>query len=216
MDSWYGWFRQLWIERWKKTWQERNFRYRFIATLLFLFLTVCSVTRFLNWAEKRPGTKIRDPILSLFTAQDVHWIIFTIIYLAVFVGLIHLSQNPKKFLLALQAYILLLFARMTSIYLLPLEAPVNLIPLQDPFLESLSSRVLTKDLFFSGHTSTLFLIYLSSSGRIIRIFFLSCTILVTFFILMQHVHYSIDVMAAPFFSYSCYHFSIFIARKFNQ
>jgi hypothetical protein len=107
-------------------------------------------------------------------------------------------------MLAMQAYILLASLRMLSMYLLPLDPPPLLIPLTDPFVESLSSGTLTRDLFFSGHTSTLFLLFLTASGRNLRRFFLFCTIMVAICVLIQHVHYTIDVVAAPFYSYASY------------
>ncbi len=67
-----------------------------------------------------------------------------------------------------------------------------------------ASAVLTRDLFFSGHTSTLFLISLAVPGRRARPFFLACTAAVATCVLVQHVHYTVDVLAAPFFAYGAW------------
>lgn len=206
----------IWARNWKTEWKNISFRIRLVLTFIILILTISSLTRFLDWVETRPGAVLPDPILRLFNPQDFTWITFLIIYVAVLAGLIYLSQNPKQLLLAIQAYILLVLIRIASMYLIPLEAPATLIPLQDPFVQYFSSGVLTKDLFFSGHTSILFLLYLCSADRWMKILFLLCTILVGFFILWQHVHYSIDVLVAPFYSYTCYRLSLFINRRIDD
>jgi membrane-associated phospholipid phosphatase len=65
-------------------------------------------------------------------------------------------------------------------------------------------QVLTKDLFFSGHTSTMFLLALMAPGRATRIFFLACTVVVGSCVLWQHVHYTVDVLVAPLFAFAAY------------
>jgi len=51
-------------------------------------------------------------------------------------------------------------------YSAPLDAPERLILLNDPFVQFIGSgEALTKDLFFSGHTATLFLLFLRSADQ---------------------------------------------------
>ena len=46
-------------------------------------------------------------------------------------------------------------------YSLPFNPPPEMIPLNDPFVQFFGSgKLLTKDFFFSGHTATLFLLFL--------------------------------------------------------
>ena len=201
-----------WLESWKTVLKETKFRIILVITVVLLFVIVIYFPRFLDYVETRPGAVLADPILDLFNPSNVTWITFSIIYLSVILALIHLAQNPLQLIIALQAYILLVLARMTSMYLLPLDPPVFLIPLEDPFVQSMSSGVLTKDLFFSGHTATLFLLYLSTKNKILKVFFLMATIIVGICVLWQHVHYSIDVLAAPFYTYACYRASIWFNK----
>jgi len=103
---------------------------------------------------------------------------------------------------------------MVMMFLIPLNPPAEMIPLNDPFVQNFSSgRILTKDLFFSGHTATIFLLFLTSGGKAFKIFFLSATILVGACLLLQHVHYTIDVISAPFFGYLCYRFIYRVQKK---
>ncbi len=202
-----------WLESWKTALKETKFRIILVITVVLLFVIVIYFPRFLDYVETRPGAVLADPILDLFNPSNVTWITFSLIYLSVILALIHLAQNPPQLIIALQAYILLVLARMTSMYLLPLDPPVFLIPLEDPFVQSMSSGVLTKDLFFSGHTATLFLLYLSTKNKNLKVFFLMATIIVGICVLWQHVHYSIDVLAAPFYTYACYRVSLLLNHR---
>ena len=113
--------------------------------------------------------------------------------------------TPKKFLKGLQAYAILLFFRTLFIYILPLEAPKGMIFLQDPitafFLNSVN--VVTKDLFFSGHISAMCLFVYFSDNKKWKTYLMFATPLLAMLILWQHVHYTIDVVAAPFFAFIC-------------
>ncbi len=61
------------------------------------------------------------------------------------------------------------------------------------------------NLFFSGHTGFPFLMALIFWGnKILRRFFLGATVVFGASVLLAHVHYSIDVFAAPFIVYGIY------------
>ncbi len=93
--------------------------------------------------------------------------------------------------------------RIAAMWATPLEAPPGMIPLEDPVVRLFGpGRLLTKDLFFSGHTSTLFLLALTVPGRGWKALFVAATAAVAVGVLVQHVHYAIDVLAAPFFAYA--------------
>jgi membrane-associated phospholipid phosphatase len=86
---------------------------------------------------------------------------------------------------------------------IPLDAPLTILPLKDPVVEWIvTSPTLTKDLFFSGHTSTLFLMALLAS-RLKPLYFLA-TFFVAVCVLLQHVHYLVDVLVAPFVAYAAF------------
>ena len=91
----------------------------------------------------------------------------------------------------------------------PLDPPPGMIVLEDPFVQQVggASHPLTRDLFFSGHTSTLFLLLLVVPGRAAKALFLACTLGVAFLVLVQHVHYAVDVLAAPPFAYAAWRLS---------
>jgi hypothetical protein len=200
-------------DNWKAAWANTLFRIYFLVIVIGFIVVILLYGNFLDYIELRPGSILDDPLLNTFIPREVTWFTFGIIYISVIMVLIHLSRQPYQLLIAFQAYIFIALARMLSMYLTPLDPPPLLIPLEDPFVQSVSSGVLTRDLFFSGHTSTSFLLFLCSTGRTIKIFFLICTILVGILVLVQHVHYSIDVVAAPFYAYTCYKLSSFLTTK---
>lgn len=197
------------IEKLKNIWQpkllDKNFRTRFFISSLLLLVVLLSLAKFLEYNESRSGFSFNDPILTLFQPIDVTWITFALIYSGVIIVLIQLTFHPENFLIAIQTYSLTAFLRLTTIFLLPLDAPLSIIPLKDPFVEFFGGgNTLLRDLFFSGHTATMFVFFLISNNRKLKIIFLIATILVGILVLLQHVHYTIDVIAAPFFAYTSY------------
>lgn len=183
-----------------------GFRIRFFVTLAVLAGVLAGLGQFLTGIEQRPGVMFADPVLAILPAVDLTWLTFTLIYGALVLTIVYMVRHPARLLLALQSYILLALARMAAMFLLPLDPPADMIPLVDPLVELFGSggTTLSRDLFFSGHTSTLFLLALVIPHRGLTVVFLFCTVLVGCCVLMQHVHYSIDVLAAPFFTYPCF------------
>lgn len=70
------------------------------------------------------------------------------------------------------------------------------------------------DLFFSGHTGLPFLIALIFWNHIyIRLVFLTTSVVFGVIVLLSHLHYSIDVFAAFFITYTIYHMAIKLFHK---
>jgi len=190
---------------WKEYLKEKRNRVELVITLFLLAVILMSLANFLNFAEARQGAVLPDPILNLFNPIDLTWLIFALIYVSLIVAIATLIKNPMRLMFAIQIYSLMVVIRIAAMYLLPLDPPAKIIILNDPFVEFFGSgQTLTKDLFFSGHTATLFILFLVSEKKIIKSVFLISTITVAISVLLQHVHYTIDVFAAPFFAYVSY------------
>lgn len=201
-------------QAWKEILSDRSYRVKFIITIILLALVLFIIAKFLDYNEARPGFSFADPFLSHFMPIDVTWITFILIYGALVVGLISLLKLPKRMLTTLQSYILVIALRIITIYFLPLNAPFHIIPLQDPFVEFFGGgKTMLKDLFFSGHTSTMFLLALTARNKNLKWIFVVCTILVAACVLAQHVHYTIDVIVAPVIAYTCYRISRLINKQ---
>ncbi len=190
---------------WKEFLKVKRNQVEFIITLLLLSIILTALTNFLNFIEARHGVVLPDPVLNFFNPTDLTWLTFALIYISIVVGIATLAKDPTRLLFTIQLYILMVAVRILAMYLLPLDPPAKIIVLKDPLVEFFGTgQTLTKDLFFSGHTATLFILFLTSEKKTIKQIFLISTILVAFFVLLQHVHYTIDVVAAPFFTYACY------------
>lgn len=190
---------------WKDFFSSHRNRIELIISILLLAVILFTLTNFLNYVESRNGFSFDDPILSLFEPTDLTWLTFTLIYGSLTVAIVNLTLKPEKLLFTIQLYTLMVVIRIISMWLLPLNPPEKMILLNDPFVEFFGTGItLTKDLFFSGHTATLFILFLTADDRLFRGIFLLSTILVAISVLMQHVHYSIDVFSAIFFTYACY------------
>jgi membrane-associated phospholipid phosphatase len=202
---------------WKTEFASKNFRIRASITILFLAVSLYIITAFLPYNELRPGFSMVDPLLSLFKPVDVTWFTFILIYGGLIIALVSLCFHPEEFMLALQSYTLVLFLRFSTIYFLPLNAPEGIIPLKDPFVEFFGGgQTLLRDLFFSGHTATMFLFFLTSPIKKLKWIFLVCTVLVAAAVLIQHVHYTIDVIAAPVFAYTCYRIAYIVDARIKK
>lgn len=180
-------------------------RNSFILSVLYLVIILISLTNFLQFVEQRAGFTFTDPILYLFNPIDVTWLTFLLIYGSLIFAIVSFIDKPQLIHLAILTYSVMVTFRIIGMYVLPLNPPETMIILNDPFVQMFGSgEILTKDLFFSGHTATLFMLYLVSSQKYIKAVFLICTLFVALSVLLQHIHYTIDVFAAPFFAYVSY------------
>ncbi len=179
-----------------------------LLVVLLFGVMVPVVPHFFLYIQQRPGPVLPDPLLDLLPRYDVATPVFVLMYGGVVAAVGWLTRHPHLFLRGLWAYLLLLVLRMASIWLLPLAPPVLMLPMPDPFLAKIfhtaASEAITKDLFFSGHTSTLALLALAVRGRWWRTGLWAATVAVGLLVLVQRVHYSYDVLAAPLFAWFAY------------
>ena len=196
---------------WQLYFSRPNKRTIFLFTLVLLAITLISFVYFLTFNENRTGYIFNDPILNLFEPVAISEITFFITYFFAIYGIITSFREPALFVSLLQAYTIMTLFRMACLYIIPLEAPATIIPLKDTFLQSTfySGRENLKDLFFSGHTAIIFLFAFAFRKKGTKILFLFGACLVGILVVLQHVHYSIDVVAAPVFAF----FAIRLQKK---
>lgn len=201
---------------WHAAFENRRFRNVFMVSVILLAVVLFLLAAFLEYAESRDGTTIRDPILGFFTAIDFTWLIFAVIYASLFTAIISLVPHPPDLLFAVQLYMLMVISRIAAMYLLPLEPPQGMIVLQDPFIGFFGVESgLTKDLFFSGHTASILIFYFTARNRMLKTFFLVLTIIIAVLVILQKVHYTVDIYAAVFFTTASYFFLKKIKVKYN-
>lgn len=169
-----------------------------IASLFFVLYII-------QFAETRSGMLLSDPIHPLFP-PPVDWSlgIFAATHSAIFMSvIISLTEGLNRFSFMATCYGVVTFLRGLSILLIPLEPPTDMILLVDPIFNFFNPDqfVATKDLFFSGHCSTLFLFYLIAKKRWFKQLLMFLTVFVTIAILWQRVHYTIDVIGGIFIAW---------------
>lgn len=187
---------------WKINWQSSDYRKKLITGLILISFILFSLPFFFQAIEQRNGISFNDYLLSWLPAYDLSIYIFTVIWSMTLLTFSRFKQDPNIFLTFLWGFILINLSRFVSIGLIPLNAPDDLIPIHDPISNHFyGPKFITKDLFFSGHTAAMFLMFLCLKKRTDKILALLATIIIGIAVLLQHVHYTMDVVMAPVITY---------------
>jgi hypothetical protein len=190
------------VLRWRLAWKEQKFKQLTLIGIVFFIITLLALPFFFNYIQQREGSQINDFLLNQITPRNVSNWVFSIIWSMAVLTLIRCIQQPSVFLMFLWGFILLSFSRMISIIAVPLNPPNNLLELIDPISNTFyGSKFVTKDLFYSGHTATQFLMFLCLKNKWDKLATLISTFLIGALVLVQHIHYTIDVLAAPILTY---------------
>lgn len=203
-------------EAWNKALASRSFRNQFVITLLGLITAAAFNFHFLRVWQSRQGLQINDFILNLLPPRDFSAPIFLIEYCTILIVVIFTLPYPDRLVKGLQVVILIIFARTWCVYFLPLEPPKDMIVLRDPLADLLlhsKTVFVTKDLFFSGHISILAMLVLISINKYIKYLAIAATVAVGTMIIWQHVHYSIDILFAPFVAFVAYKIVLFAHKE---
>ena len=192
---------------WSGAWQERRFRNKTIIALFLVAIILILLPSFFAFIEKREGIVLQDFMLDAIPAKDVSIPTFVVIWSVVLLVFYRIYQNPRLFLVVAYGFILMCLCRVLTISLLPLNPPRGLIELKDPIANIAyggNGIFITKDLFYSGHTGNMFLFFLCLQHKWDKIIALAASFIVAILVMVQHIHYSIDVFAAFFFTYFIY------------
>ena len=192
---------------WPAAWASVGFRLRLGAVVVLLLGLLPVVPGFYHFIQARPGQRLADPLLALLPVHDVSTVTFALIYGAIVATLAYLLPRPQRLLQALWAYYFLQLLRMLTLWLLPLEPPTTLVILHDPVMDrifDITTQPIVRDLFFSGHTATMVLLTLVGQGQKWRWILGLMSVAVGVLVLVQRVHYTYDVLAAPFFAWAAY------------
>ena len=192
---------------WSDAWQEPRFRNKTIIALILVAIILILLPTFFAFIEKREGMVLQDFVLDAIPAKDVSIPTFVVIWSVVLLVFYRIYQSPRLFLVVAYGFILMCLARVLTISLLPLNPPPGLITLKDPIANIAyggKGIFITKDLFYSGHTGNMFLFFLCLQAKWDKIIALAASFMVGILVLIQHIHYSIDVISAFIFTYFLY------------
>lgn len=188
---------------------------RYYASLLealLVFIASVFVTHYASlYAENMASNYVDDIVLSNTKVYNFEFFfVYIAIMLALFVVTLCLrfTKTAPFLIKTVSLFIMIrsLFVSLTHIGPFPLK-----LELHSSALNFITSG---NDLFFSGHTGLPFLIALIFWNHLyIRILFLTASIVLGVTALLAHLHYTIDVLAAFFITYSIYHIAIKLFKK---
>lgn len=184
---------------WGRAIENTRFRKKLIPGVIMLISILLVLPYFFAYIEKRNGVILDDILLNHIGPVDLSIPIFIVIWSTTLLFIIRSFYNPVIFLNVVYCLSFLCLVRMMAIYLTPLDPPATIIAIKDP-LTSITyggkDVFMTKDLFFSGHTSNMLMLALCFEKRTDRLVGFLAAILVGTLVLFQHAHYTIDVLAA--------------------
>ena len=202
---------------WRAAWDSNVFKIKFSLGLVLCITILLFLPLFFQNIELRNGRVINDVVLQYIKPYNVSALIFLLVWSMAALTAVRAIQQPYIFLLFLWSFIFLTLSRIVAITVHPLNPPVGLIPLVDPLSNAFyKGGFITKDLFFSGHVSTQFLMFFCMRKNTDRLIVFCSIILLVVLLLVQHVHYTIDILAAPFFSYCCYSMGKWLVMKWEK
>ena len=168
----------------------------FIGSALFLAICAFVFIPFLDFHEARvdaEGILFSDPVFQFLPVADCSLYIFSITYGSLVLFLLTNFRSSDLVSKLMVSYGLLLLFRMITLSVLPLKEPDTLVFLQDPFLNNLIyPSNIDADLFFSGHVGMVFILYFLTK----KWWYFLLGILLGTLLMIQRVHYSIDIIAA--------------------
>ena len=207
-------------QNWKATWASASQRSLMLIGSGVVSVILLAMPFFFQHIEQRPGVQLHDVVLAHIPAHDVSLYIFMVIWGMAALTLFRAIQTPSIYVRYVWLYIVICITRMLTILMVPLAAPAGLVELVDPLTGVFYGHtVITKDLFYSGHTASLLTMYFCLTKKSDRILVLIATFIVGCLLLVQHVHYTIDVLAAPVFVFllnSIMKATLFANQKFNS
>ena len=198
-----------WVDRVRSNWRSANsdssFRKYFWLNFGLCLSVHYSVVFWIKINSTRPGTVLDDMVYHFLSPNDFSFITFFLTYSAVFLFLFYIAQHPFLLQRGLSAFVTLFLIRGMCIYLVPLSPAPGIIPLRDPITNAMAGEgTIFNDLFFSGHIGDLSLFFLICQNKKVKAYILFAAITVGLLLIWQRVHYTVDVIAAPFFSYFSY------------
>jgi hypothetical protein len=196
-------FQSILKQTWKAAFNDTTFALKFVGALVVFSIFPLKADDYFQWIQLREGVQWNDPLLNALPSLNVSYPIFGIIYLSVIYLLYRLLNDPKRFLWFAWAFNIETAFRFATIYLVALNPPSGLVDLHDPLAEMFiygENMAITKDLFFSGHTATMVFVCFFLPSIIERRIAIGLSLVLACLLLIQHVHYSLDVLAAPLFT----------------
>jgi hypothetical protein len=198
--------------------QEADFLRSMMLGFLFLTLSFIAAHYAGLYATEMAGHPVHDLILDYLPTRDVTFLHINAALAFWFIFSGYMILNPAYLPFITKTAALFIAVRSVFICLTHLGQPPNQLFIPDNY----SALILFDgDLFFSGHVGGPFLMMLVFWDQmVLRTICFVATLFFAYIVLVGHIHYSIDVLAAPFITYSIYHLSRLLFSRdylfFNQ
>lgn len=178
------------------------------AGVLFLAVALVAQRAAGNYSAKSATNFVGDMFLDNIPTIDLDYIIVDGAFLVTVIGAIILVLRPRYLLFSLKVVSFFIIVRSFFVSLTHLGIYPHQITLGTGILDQIYTLLNLQDgFFFSGHTGLTFLAALIFWDiKFWRYFFLTVSFLFGAAVLLAHVHYSIDVFAAPFMTYAIFKF----------
>ncbi|MGY4385290.1 hypothetical protein ACVWYN_002328 [Pedobacter sp. UYP24] len=198
---------------WQLAWGYPAFRIKFLLGIAILIGILLFIPQFFERIEDREGIVLNDIILSKIPSANVSIYIFSILYSSIIFFFFRITKDMEICISMLWSFIFLCLIRMITISLVKLNPPIGMIDLADPCsIIFYRSNSITKDLFFSGHTATIILGGFCLKRRKDKWIAFTAGAAIGILVLVQHIHYTIDVLAAPLFCWLCWYLGQKVAK----
>lgn len=193
------------------TWQEWLKTARGRGIILFCLVILVSMVLFMpvyyrELLGPKVGILLDDAVLNFFKPVDWSNAVFFILTVALVQTIIQYANKPAVLFAGIMTYCVVNVLRAFTMLAVTLEPPPDMILLIDPISASLvyPEQAFAKDLFFSGHVSTMMATIFVERNRVWYLLKTVGTALMALFLAWQHVHYTIDLVAAPIITYLVY------------
>ena len=160
----------------------------------------------LEYSLRPTSTYVGDLLLDNLPVVNLNLIIIEGALFSIVVGVLFVLSKPRYILFSLKALALLIVIRALFISLTHIGIyPGNIDPGLGFFSGIYTYLNFQTGFFFSGHTALpILMAFIFWDRRAVRIAFLALSLVFGVAVLLAHIHYSIDVFAAPFMAYGIF------------
>ncbi len=204
------------MQAYKDHFADKNFALSFLSGALLLIISLIMQFVASNYATNSASDSVTDVVLSNTRVYDVGgvfvWGAVILLVIGLCIGFSRVNRLPF-FMKSVALFTLIrsVFVSLTHISPFPTHALITSTFFQHSFFNGVFNG---DDLFFSGHTGLPFLFALLFwHNKRLRFLFLGFSITFAVVVLLGHLHYSIDVLAAYFITYSIFDLCKFLFKE---
>lgn len=181
-----------------------------INGLILLVLAVVFQYYASAYVNRVPSNSVADLFLSILPVVNLNFLIVEGALAAIAISLILIVAKPKYLLFTIKAAAIFIATRAVFISVTHIGIyPGQIGPDPTGFFDHIYTGLgLEAGFFFSGHTGLPFLMALIMwDEKLWRYAYLTLSIVFGIAVLFAHVHYTMDVLAAPYMSYGIFKMS---------